>query len=964
MAYPFRGPQSPHDEASRPMFSPQCSTSRMGASVLPSDDVRGGLTRRFTTNALPLGQRMPDYSAMSYARKLPVSTATPSVTVSDRQADSQAQHYDELRRKQREIEAQIEALERQHRVDEGYRHEDSIAKMMANSEPASPPDYGSAFPSAFPSAFSKPNRFSTASMASHSGVVNRSSRSNTQLTSPSSGYTRPYTSGNIHLPSQSVPGSRRQSDDEEDDVLYSYDNGGMRRAAANPNRYSMPITGYDRKRNTTSDVLMLGPVNTTRFLFDDDDDGNSLMPSASTTSPRAKNNRLSLQVGQTADGFPKLIRAEHSDMGSSAALDLALAQGVEPQAQLTDRATANRHRISLPPSALSGNVGMAPLNSILANADTKSAAGNRRSLEVKFSAETKRPPLLSSPPRAVIDEGSKMPSSYSTNDIPTLRTINGDSSHVASPNGNDMNHGSGPTRQQDMPLSKAEETTAYSTLHANAAPFGPMANGSEAPPGFNPSMAMYGQPAFYGGGYAMPMHMLNQSMGAMNLNGYMGQPQWNGNGYAPFPAPFSPGQAAAGASRFGDGVRPSTQQRRHAQEEVFAKYNTINMDDLAGEVYSLCKDQHGCRFLQRKLDERDDKVTRIIFNEVKDHIIELMTDPFGNYLCQKLLESADDEQRTALTQNATSAMPRIALNQHGTRALQKMIEVITTPEQVQMVINALRFDVVQLIQDLNGNHVIQKCLNHLSPRDAQFIFDAVGDHCVVVGTHRHGCCVLQRCIDHASGMQKRNLVDKVIANAYSLVQDPFGNYVVQYILDLSEPTFTEPLCRSFLGNVAFLSKQKFSSNVVEKCIRCASDETRRAIVQEIVNPAELNGLLRDSFANYVVQTAMDSADEESKALLMESVRPILPGIRQTPYGRRIQSKLNEYDGRASGATGTPAEPMSPITTPANGVVNVPGGRGNRQGFIGPPLFGTFAGHGNFMDAAAFGAPGPTYGGPF
>ena len=36
-----------------------------------------------------------------------------------------------------------------------------------------------------------------------------------------------------------------------------------------------------------------------------------------------------------------------------------------------------------------------------------------------------------------------------------------------------------------------------------------------------------------------------------------------------------------------------------------------------------------------------------------------------------------------------------------------------------MVIGALRDKVVELVQDLNGNHVIQKCLNRLSAPDAQ-----------------------------------------------------------------------------------------------------------------------------------------------------------------------------------------------------------------------------------------------------
>jgi hypothetical protein len=277
-------------------------------------------------------------------------------------------------------------------------------------------------------------------------------------------------------------------------------------------------------------------------------------------------------------------------------------------------------------------------------------------------------------------------------------------------------------------------------------------------------------------------------------------------------------------------------------------------------------------------------------------------DPFGNYLCQKLLEYSNDDQRTRLIHNATPQLVPIALNQHGTRALQKMIEFVSTTQQIQMVIDALRGHVVDLVQDLNGNHVIQKCLNRLSAEDAQFIYDAVGSQCVIVGTHRHGCCVLQRCIDHASGDQRARLIAQITSNAFSLVQDPFGNYVVQYILDLSEPHFTDPLCQTFLGNIPPLSKQKFSSNVIEKCLRTAEPPMRRRMVEELLVPRELEAMLRDSFANYVVQTAMDFVDADTRTRLMDVIRPILPSIRQTPHGRRIAGKMAgaESSGRTSG----------------------------------------------------------------
>ena len=339
------------------------------------------------------------------------------------------------------------------------------------------------------------------------------------------------------------------------------------------------------------------------------------------------------------------------------------------------------------------------------------------------------------------------------------------------------------------------------------------------------------------------------------------------------------------------------------------RFNNMPLEAVGGTIYELCKDQHGCRYLQKQLENRIPDQVHMIWKETNQHVVELMTDPFGNYLCQKLLEYCNDDERTVLIQNAAQDMVRIALNQHGTRALQKMIEFISTEKQIQIIIEALRHRVVDLIQDLNGNHVIQKCLNKLSPADAQFIFDAVGGACVEVGTHRHGCCVLQRCIDHASGDQKVWLIARITDEAVTLIQDPFGNYVVQYIIDLNDHNYTEPLVAQLRGRICALSRHKFSSNVVEKCLRCSREPSRDMIVEELLTPGEIDRLLRDSYANYVIQTALEYATPYMKIRLVDCIRPHLPQIRSTPYGRRIQAKIQTYESRSGHSSGqiTPAD---------------------------------------------------------
>lgn len=336
-------------------------------------------------------------------------------------------------------------------------------------------------------------------------------------------------------------------------------------------------------------------------------------------------------------------------------------------------------------------------------------------------------------------------------------------------------------------------------------------------------------------------------------------------------------------------------QQGYAQSPIsdfLSKFTaTSSPEELTGHIYLIAKDQYGCRLLQRMLDEQKPHIADLTFNEVFDHMNELMTDPFGNYLCQKLIEHCNEQQRFAIIQKVAPDLVAISLNMHGTRAVQKLVETINTPKEVELVIGALRASVVTLIKDLNGNHVIQRCLHHLNSKDNQFIYDAVSRHCVSVATHKHGCCVLQRTIDYATISQKRQLVQEIISNALELVQDAFGNYVVQYILDLGDPTIAHGIMTNLLGNISSLSVQKFSSNVVEKCLELSNDKMRMKMIEELINPERLPRLLQDPYANYVLQKALGVSKKQQFERLVQVIKPHLIALRNTSFGKRIQSKI-------------------------------------------------------------------------
>ena len=60
-----------------------------------------------------------------------------------------------------------------------------------------------------------------------------------------------------------------------------------------------------------------------------------------------------------------------------------------------------------------------------------------------------------------------------------------------------------------------------------------------------------------------------------------------------------------------------------------ARFTNIKIEQCQGQIYALCKDQHGCRYLQKQLESRNRDIVHTIFLETSAHVIELMTGTYS-----------------------------------------------------------------------------------------------------------------------------------------------------------------------------------------------------------------------------------------------------------------------------------------------------------------------------------------------
>ncbi|KAL1513303.1 hypothetical protein ABEB36_002725 [Hypothenemus hampei] len=371
------------------------------------------------------------------------------------------------------------------------------------------------------------------------------------------------------------------------------------------------------------------------------------------------------------------------------------------------------------------------------------------------------------------------------------------------------------------------------------------------------------------------------------------------------------------------GALDKTPQGRSRLLEDFRnnRYPNLQLRDLANHIVEFSQDQHGSRFIQQKLERATTAEKQMVFNEILSAAYNLMTDVFGNYVIQKFFEFGTVEQKTTLAQKVRGHVLPLALQMYGCRVIQKALESIP-PEQQQEIVRELDGHVLKCVKDQNGNHVVQKCIECVDPNALQFIISSFSNQVYNLSTHPYGCRVIQRILEHCTPEQTAPILAELHQHTDQLIQDQFGNYVIQHVLEHGKTEDKSQLINSVRGKVLALSQHKFASNVVEKCVTHATRAERALLIEEVCgfNDNALHVMMKDQYANYVVQKMIDVSEPTQRKVLMHKIRPHLNSLRKYTYGKHIIAKLEKYFMKAPGSIGSIGGELGPIGPPTNGVL--------------------------------------------
>lgn len=152
-----------------------------------------------------------------------------------------------------------------------------------------------------------------------------------------------------------------------------------------------------------------------------------------------------------------------------------------------------------------------------------------------------------------------------------------------------------------------------------------------------------------------------------------------------------------------------------------------------------------------------------------------------------------------------------------------------------------------------------------------FIFAEVEPRINELCFHKNGLCVMKNLVAHANALQQTRILKQMDSQMIETISDPYGNYAVTDMISSWPIQVCEKIFQSILTRLNELCTQKYSSNVVERCLELAPEPVKCAYINELSDSQELANLIKNQYGNYVIQKALVVSSGDPKRQLLAAI---------------------------------------------------------------------------------------------
>ena len=272
-----------------------------------------------------------------------------------------------------------------------------------------------------------------------------------------------------------------------------------------------------------------------------------------------------------------------------------------------------------------------------------------------------------------------------------------------------------------------------------------------------------------------------------------------------------------------------------------------------------------------------EKEVDFLLNKIKNYISDITLDKYGNYFTHKLIQICVPAQRLKLIHSIKGRFVEISNNSYGTHPLQSLMEIIVMPEEKKLILKYILGNESILAFDSKGTHILQKYISNTNDEDRYELNINLLNLIDKLIVDISGVCVLIKLIKHSKDKKILQKVSNYITANEPLffIQHPYANYAVQsLIINQIALPFCSKIVETIVNNYLSLSMQKFSSNVVENCIKYGDENSVKKIYNAIIEQEKLESLLNNNYGNYVLEKLIERLNKEDKNKIIKKIEKL------------------------------------------------------------------------------------------
>ena len=329
-------------------------------------------------------------------------------------------------------------------------------------------------------------------------------------------------------------------------------------------------------------------------------------------------------------------------------------------------------------------------------------------------------------------------------------------------------------------------------------------------------------------------------------NNYIDNPNYNNYNYSyTFPNDFFP--------KNNNNIYNS-QNNNNNLDEFIQYINSLSMP----LVNFLCTPK-GTLEIQKKLEKSSKEYKVLLVNILrKQGLSKIMKNIYGNYFFQQLIKNTEKSFISLIVSYISEDIVEISKDFQGTFCLQALLDKIISLEDEQKFLNSIKNYEMEMAFNKNATHVLQKLVLLFPDIHRLYLNEIILNNFISLCLDSNGICLIKIFIKTNTIINNKiRINEKIKNNLVLLAESPFGNYGVQFLMELWNENDLKDIIEKISENIQELSLQQFSSNVIEKAIEIFSKEHKEKMIRKLC--FENNFIIRlinSKFGKFVLNKAI------------------------------------------------------------------------------------------------------------